>query len=339
MTDRTKAASAVLFLVLLLLGVAAWVALTLERGLEGAVVVRDAAVEGNRMERRLWSEDILQGAQFHKPPQEADWGQSHRDLSRLPVGYTHPHGPLGQAFTRYNWFPGMENSWRADARLPASLLGHGALAAALPGQLAALWSEPPIGVVQMKAGAVAAYARPFQIIDFYESNPAIIELSKPKRAEITFTYLADAERRGAWVRVFEGPELETLTRGAPRSFYRILVVETARQGERLAQELITKEALEIYLEVVAKDGVVCFHVSNSERDVVIKVADAANALNLAVALGEDAGAPAKGRYPSDWIMVARRIAPLRELRGTALTPTVRWSPLSPDPEKEGKRRR
>jgi hypothetical protein len=334
MSDRAKNASAVFFVLVMLLGVTMWIFFALERGLQTAVVLRDVPVEGGLVERRLFSEDIIQAAQFVKPAGDLDGGQAQHDWSRLPAAYWHPHGPAGRVLSKYDWFPGAENTWRADARLPASLVAGGMPPAApLPlGQLATLWSEPPIGVVQMKAGALAAYARPFQIIDFYESNPEVIVLSRPRAGEAKFTYLRDAERRGARVRVFEGPEIDTFATEAPQSFYRLVFVETARRGDQVAEELISPDAFSAYLSALAPGGVLCVHVSNREPDILFKVADVANDLKLAVVLGEDRGNEQKGHYPSNWLVIARQADHLRWLRSAA--PSVRWSPLSPAPPVE-----
>ena len=61
----------------------------------------------------------------------------------------------------------------------------------------AVWSEPPIAMIGMDAGTFAAYARPFQRIDFFEIDPAVVALSDNADGakEPTFHFLADAAAR------------------------------------------------------------------------------------------------------------------------------------------------
>jgi len=322
MSESSKKAWAVLFTILVLVGVGAWITMTVERGLEHALRVHDIEIDEDLVERRLLSEEIIQGTQFLKPA-----NAEARDLSRLPTAYWHPRGPVGEVFSRFDWFPGMENTWRGDARLSASLVANGLSPLAPLAQVAAAWSEPPIGVVQMKTGAIAGYARPYQLIDFYEANPAIVALSRPEEDEPKFSYLRDAQRRGAKVRVFEGPEIESLRDQGPRCFYRLLVVETARHGSSAAEELITAEAFEAYLNSLHHNGLLVMHVSSADRSVRVKIAEAAKEFGLDVRLAEDPGSPPRGPYPSDWLVMSVRPQALQHLRTRGPSARLRWSPL------------
>jgi hypothetical protein len=326
MSDSSKKASAVLFTILVLVAVGAWITLTLDRELKYAVRVHDVELDAGLVERRLLSEEIIQGTQFLRPELDEDRGKPDRDFSRLPTAYWHPRGPVGEVFAGFDWFRGMENTWRGDARLPASLVGHGGAPLAPLGQLAAVWSEPPIGVVQMKTGAIAGYTRPYQVIDFYEANPAIIALSRPEGGEPTFSYLRDAEERGARVRVFEGPEIESLREKGPRWFYRLLIVETGRHGTATAEELITDAAFDAYLRALDEHGLLVVHVSSADRDFRTKLAQTAKEFGLAARLAEDPGNPPRGPYPSDWLVLSPRAEALGRLRTRGPAARLRWSP-------------
>ena len=65
------------------------------------------------------------GRNYQKPEKRADFGNPDIDLSRLPTTYYHDKSPIGVVLQKYNWFPGKENTYHADARLPASLIGMG----------------------------------------------------------------------------------------------------------------------------------------------------------------------------------------------------------------------
>lgn len=337
MDEAGKKASAVGFTLLVLLGVGMAIMFAINRIVDSNLRVRDDP-EGNAVMRRLFVGDIAHAGQF-LPPSDSKDRHTHRDLSRLPVTYWHREGPVGQVLAKFNWFGGMENTWRADARLPASLVGHGGAPGALPiGQLAAAWSEPPIAAIPMKAGALAGYARPFQIVDFYEPNPGIHELSFPKAGEARFTYVRDARERGAEIRVFQGKERELLAKQAPRRFYHTLFVDAVRGDlDDLAEDLLTKEGMAALMATVTDKGVLAFHVSNRLYDMAPVVADGAAALKWACVLTEDRGERGKGHYSSEWVIVARQQASLLQ-RGRAAhvqwrTPVIRgahaWTDAGP----------
>src|SRR5688572_3942418 len=157
MNDSTKRASAIVFTLLVIGGVGMMIMLAVNQVAEGNLSVRDAP-DGNLTLRRLLVHDVTHAGQYLRPAAAKDWHEPHKDFSRLPVTYWHPQGPVGKVLGRYDWFPGMENTWRADARLPASLLGQGLSHGPWPaGQLVAAWSEPPLAAMPLKAGALAAY--------------------------------------------------------------------------------------------------------------------------------------------------------------------------------------
>jgi hypothetical protein len=84
---------------------------------------------------------IYWGRNYLPPAARADRGNPLKDFSRLPTTYWHPYGPLGAALARFDWFRADPNTFHADARIVASLVGQ----AVQPyGPLAAVWSEPRV---------------------------------------------------------------------------------------------------------------------------------------------------------------------------------------------------
>src|ERR1043166_2009888 len=63
------------------------------------------------------------GSNYLKPAKNDDIGKSDKDFSRLATTYYHSHSPVGVALQKFNWFSGRVNTYRADARLPTSLVG------------------------------------------------------------------------------------------------------------------------------------------------------------------------------------------------------------------------
>lgn len=114
---------AVLLLLAALLGLAVFVAMRGQPSRYGEVVLSpefievkdspdfDPATGRQFMAKQLLVDGIAHGTVF---PDE--W-------SRLATTYYHRDGPVGRVLERFNWFPGPENTYAADARLPAALVG------------------------------------------------------------------------------------------------------------------------------------------------------------------------------------------------------------------------
>jgi hypothetical protein len=256
-------------------------------------------------------------------PKEKEWQNNpERDLSRLATTYWHERGPLGVVMQKFNWFPGPVNTYQADARLPASLVGlemaglaHGILPAEA---LVGAWSEPAIGRVGMEVGTVASYARPFQYVDIFDPNAKLISFSfgqGPDKKRF-FHFVEGAQERGAMVRPFEGDPRPTLAKQAPRGFYHVLVVEPYKRGvEVMFEDLMTKEGVAQLMELLAEDGILCIHISSRHYELAPLYADIAATLKLACVRGHGSApvsvrfGPEKldemGHFTSEWVMLAR----------------------------------
>ncbi len=293
---------------------------------------------------------INHGMCFRKPVDMEDWGNPKKDFSRLPTTYYHPKGPAGLVMQKYNWFgnqisynpdpsdPG--NWWRykdnvhwADNRMPASLVAASAVTLGnLPTTtIVDLWSEPPFATIGLGTGTMAAYSRPFQHMHYYEIDNKVLQLSvrpsgNPKLAEAGweapyddppyFTYLLDAEQRGAEIWVFMGDARQRIKReygwnseeeiekynhhnpygimvidgkeknGGPENFYHMMVVD-AFSSDAIPAHLITKEAIDMYFEKLVEEGILCVHTSNRYVDLVRVVADVSKELGLKCKRGHD----------------------------------------------------
>ena len=173
-------------------------------------------------------------------PKGDERGKPEVDLSRLATTYYHREGPVGRVMEKYNWFPGKPNTFQADARLPAALVGSGFTEMApLTSLLVTAWSEPPIATIGLGTGTMASYGRPYQHVHFYEIDNQILRLSlfaptpeiiggewknendksgelnrpynvlykelrKTARHEVYFNYLEQAIERGCSVQVLMG---------------------------------------------------------------------------------------------------------------------------------------
>jgi hypothetical protein len=237
---------------------------------------------------------------FEKPDNEKLIGNPQEDYSRLATTYYHRLGPVGIVMEKFNWqgqnFQGPENTYHADARMPASLIGLAAspMGVALPAdQLVALWSEPPIATIGLGTGTMASYGRPFQHVHFYEIDSHVRKLSLPSAGRKQyFTYLTDAKARGCEVQVLMGDARLRMAEpygpydeekekrgkgigGGPDNFYHMMVVD-AFSSDAIPVHLLTVEAFELYFSKLSEEGVLCVHTSNRYVDLPKVVADVAS---------------------------------------------------------------
>jgi tRNA A-37 threonylcarbamoyl transferase component Bud32 len=234
---------------------------------------------------------------------------------RLATTYYHRSGPLGTVLERYNWSPGPSNTYHADARGAAALLGMLAQPALLPPAAiaATAFAEPPIAVLGLGTGTVASYARPFQRVDFFELSPAVIRLCEPRpdlRA-LYFHYVNDARLRGAQVKLFAGDARLSLAEHGPDAFYKVIVVD-AFSSDAIPVHLLTKEAIALYLAKLAPGGIIAMHISNRHVELAPVLATTAQSLGIAWLRANcvDTTKAPVGMFSSEWFFLTRHPADL-----------------------------
>jgi hypothetical protein len=177
-----------------------------------------------------------------------------------------------------------------------------------------------IGVVGLGVGTLAAYGRPGQTFEFYEIDPAVIEVASDPRF---FTYLRDSR---ADVRFTVGDGRRSLA--ASRDGTRDLIVVDAFSSDSIPVHLLTREAVALYLAKLRPEGLLAVHVSNRHLQLAPVLAGVADSLGVAAAERFERISERdrrSGRNPSHWVVVARsgaRLTPLLARRG--------WRRLRPD---------
>jgi spermidine synthase len=204
-----------------------------------------------------------------------------------PMSYYHRNGPLGQLFAAF----------------------------------AASATAPRVAVVGLGAGVMAAYAAPNQEWTFYEINPSVVELASDPRF---FTFLRDCRAREK-PRIVLG-DARLRLREAPSSHYGLIVLD-AFNSDAIPVHLLTREALDQYLETLAENGLLAFHVSSRLLDLRPILADLARNVGLAAYVRDDVDAPLesmeRGQDASRWVVMARAEDDLGKLRTDH-----RWERLS-----------
>ena len=130
------------------------------------------------------------------------------------------------------------------------------------------WQTLPkrVAVVGLGSGTLAAYGFAGDNFRFYEINPQVIQL-----AQRSFYYLKDTR---AHVDIVEGDARLSIEHEHVPLFD--IIVLDAFSGDAIPVHLLTKQAMQLYLNHLAPGGVLAFHVSNNFLElapVVLMLAD------------------------------------------------------------------
>jgi protein-L-isoaspartate O-methyltransferase len=249
-----------------------------------------------------------------------------KDFSRLATTYYHRKGPAGIVMEKFNWFPGPQNTFWGDARMPASLVGQAALTlgtGVMPfGQLVDLWSEPAYATIGLGTGTMASYGRPYQHVHYYEIDPAIIHIARDPEL---FSFVSACRPD---VPIILGDARLTLAE-APDAAYDAIIVD-AFSSDAIPIHLLTREAMAIYLKKLAPGGIVSIHVSNRHLELASVVAGIA-AANGAITRVNDGGDATENENDYMFIGTVTAVARRDEDFGP-LAQSQFWAVQEPDPE-------
>jgi hypothetical protein len=210
---------------------------------------------------------------------------------RLPTSYYGPESGVGQAITLY----------RSQGTMR-------------------------IGVVGLGTGTIATYARPRDVVRFYEINDQVIDVARR-----FFSYLNDC--RGT-VEVAAGDARLSLEREADQEFD-VLVLD-AFSGDAIPTHLLTTEAFDVYDRQLNSQGSLCIHVSNRYLDltgVVLRLAERHGYQVVHVDQEEvETQRDHFGVYGSDWFVLSKNEALLSAIDKHVVPPPPgeRQAPLWTD---------
>lgn len=115
-----------------------------------------------------------------------------------------------------------------------------------------------IAVVGLGTGGLSAYLRPGWTFDFYEIDPAVVEIAKDPKY---FTFL---ETCGAACSVIVGDGRLEIAK-APDESYDLIFLDVF-SSDNIPPHIITKEAFSIYLGKLKPDGLMAAHLSSRYLD-------------------------------------------------------------------------
>jgi len=183
-----------------------------------------------------------------------------------PLSYFHRSGPVGQIFE------------------------------AVPQASAA----PEVAVVGLGVGTLASYRAPAQHWTFYEIDPVVERIA---RNDEYFTYLRTC---GGNCTVITGDGRVSIARAEPHK-YGVIMLD-AFSSDAVPMHLMTKDSMALYLSKLAPGGVIVFNISNMHltfSGVLARMAADAGLEALWQREPPDAGSWALGKFPSEWLVVAR----------------------------------
>ena len=178
-----------------------------------------------------------------------------------------------------------------------------------------------IAVVGLGTGVLALYGRAGQQIDFYEIDPAVVRIAN-EQFEILSSTPADvrcvvADGRLGLQKVSDG-------------FYDVIILDAFISGS-IPTHLVTEEAVQLYLRILAPEGVLVFNVSNNNVNLLPVLNCIAKNLQLSIRYQVSAEQEPLYRFSASWAMLTgslRTLAHLEERDPRWLVPpqeTVCWS--------------
>jgi hypothetical protein len=176
-----------------------------------------------------------------------------------------------------------------------------------------------LGVVGLGVGTLSAYGRAGDTVRFYELDPDVLALAKNY-----FSYLPSSPSNLEFVIGDARLSLEReLARGAKQG-YDVLAID-AFSSDSIPVHLITREAIDLFMQHVAPDGILAIHISNRFLDLKPVLANIAHSLGLKARLVSDSPTGSGSASITDWVLIARTDAPFaHELLDVA-------TPLEPNP--------
>ena len=193
------------------------------------------------------------------------------DPRQEPLTYYHRTGPVGAMFrelrTRKNG---------ADAKAHVAMVGLG-------------------------TGSASCYALQGQKLTFYEIDHGVKKLVADR--DDYFTYVSDARKRGAELDFRMGDARLKLKEDVDRK-YALLLID-AFSSDAIPVHLLTKEAVQLYLERMTDDGILALHISNKYVALEPVVSRIAQELNLSARVWRDDSESRPGKTASSWVALAK----------------------------------
>jgi spermidine synthase len=183
-----------------------------------------------------------------------------------------------------------------------------------------------VGVVGLGVGSQACYARDDEAWTYYEIDPEVVKIATEPG---WFNVLDKSE--AAESKFVVGDARVQLEHADPAPAYGLLIID-AFSSDSIPVHLMTVEAVELYFERLADDGVLAVHISNRFMNLAPVLGAIVEAEGLSAFEWHDQAVSReqsrRGKEPSHWVVIARSKANLAPIIDD---PDAGWQPLSGDP--------
>ena len=158
-----------------------------------------------------------------------------------------------------------------------------------------------VGMLGVGTGTLAIYGQPSDVYRLYEINPVVTDLAEGRGGY--FSFVSDSQANVMMVLGDARISLEReLAETGSRNFD-VLVLDTF-SSDSIPVHLVTKEALDLYLEHLAPDGIIAAHITNLHLDLQPVFWQLAKYYGLSMVRVNYEG-DSDGGYASHWVLLAR----------------------------------
>lgn len=155
-----------------------------------------------------------------------------------------------------------------------------------------------IGITGLGIGAITAYCGSGDKYVYYEIDPEIEKVAREH-----FTYLSRCE--GVEVRTGDARILlEQERRKGIQNDYDVLAMD-AFNDDTIPVHLVTKEAIQLYLDHIQDDGIIAIHTSNRLLDIAPVIISEAEDLDLSWLIVITDGTDDITEWPSEWVLLSK----------------------------------
>jgi spermidine synthase len=130
------------------------------------------------------------------------------------------------------------------------------------------------GIVGLGAGSLACYAKPEENWRFFEIDPVVVKLARDPK---TFTFLSRCRPAAD---VVLGDARLTVAKEKSASFDYLVI--DAFSSDAVPVHLLTREAVQLYLDRLTETGILALHVSNRHMDLASVASSVARSVPGAV---------------------------------------------------------
>lgn len=160
-----------------------------------------------------------------------------------------------------------------------------------------------VAVIGLGTGIIATFGRSGQDITYYEIDPTVLRVAQNPQL---FTFVTKSKAKIDFV-LGDG---RLRLKEAPSHLYGMLVVD-AFSSDAIPMHLLTREALQIYLDKLRPDGILVFHISNRYLNLAPVLANLGQEMGLVVleqsdsVMEDEEGNPLRDKSYSHWVILAK----------------------------------